>query len=76
MVSRNLLYLNVVTMAASEDSQKTFQAKLSAAEVNDQLPRPGLEFETVYDIKIDWVRAVSFHLFPTEASASRKGNGR
>ena len=57
MVSGNLLFLYVVAMADSDDSPNYFdEAALSVAEVNGQLPGPGLEIETVLDFKISWVR--------------------
>ena len=50
MVSRNLLFLYVVTMADSDDATNSFdEAALSMAEANDQLPGPGLEIKTVLD---------------------------
>ena len=57
MVSGNLLFLYVVAMEDSGDSPNSFdEAALSVAEVNGQLPGPGLEIETVLDFKISWVR--------------------
>ena len=57
MVSRNIPFLYVVTMADSDEAQNSFdEAALSVVEVNDQLPGPGLETETALDFKISWVR--------------------
>ena len=55
MVSRNLLFLYVVAMADAVGAPSFFdEATLSVAEVNDQLPGPGLEIGTVLDSKVSW----------------------
>ena len=36
------------------------EAALSVAEVNEQLPGPGLEIKAVLDFKISWVQMTQF----------------
>ena len=77
MVSRNLLFLYVVTIADSDDSPTSFaQVTLSVAEVNDQLPGLRLEIETALDSKISWVREALAAAGITVDDLSNKGKCR
>ena len=77
MVSRNLLFLYVVTIADSDDSLTSFaQVTLSVAEVNDQPPGPGLEIATVLDFKISWVREALASVVIKVDDLSNKGKCR
>ena len=77
MVSRNLLFLYVVTIADSDDSPTSFaEVTLSVAEVNDQLPGLRLEIETALDSKISWVREALAAAGITVDDLSNKGKCR
>ena len=77
MVSRYILFLYFVTMADSDVAPTSFaEATLSVAEVNDQLPGPGLEIETVLDFKNSWVREALAAVGITVDVLSNKGKCR
>lgn len=74
MVSRNLLFINVVTMADTGDAPNSFdETTLSVVEVNDQLSGPGLETGNVLDIKIPWVREALAAVSITVGDLSNRG---